>query len=219
MVAALSGIIETLMKHHLASLHHTIPTALSGIGQVLRQPRYAASALVGALGFAWLIFLLTNGGFYGALLVSRLPLVDKLGVIGTMFIEIARQAATSLTGALLVLVSILQGISLALIIFTARHNKRNQQTTQQLSLSGIASVAAAIGLGCVPCGTSLILPIVAVFFSGAAAASAATVASTIMLIIALGLSLFSLYRSGQIAAIYITLVQQEEHHAVKTNRG
>ena len=207
------------MKHHLSSLHHATLTALSGISQVLRQPRYAVGALVGALGFAWLIFLLTNGGFYGALLVSRLPLVDKLGVIGTMFIEVARQAATSLTGTLLVLVSVLQGISLALIIFTARHNKRNQQTTQQLGLSGIASVAAAIGLGCVPCGTSLILPIVAVFFSGAAAASAATVASTIVLVIALGLSLFSLYRSGQIAAIHITLAQQEEHHAVTTNRG
>ena len=207
------------MKHHLSSLHHATFTALSGIGQVLRQPRYAAGALVGALGFAWLIFLLTNGGFYGSLLISRLPLIDKLGVIGTMFAEIARQAATSLTGALLVLVSVLQGISLALIIFTARHNKRNQQTTQQLGLSSIASIAAAIGLGCVPCGTSLILPIVAVFFSGAAAASAATVASTIVLIIALGLSLFSLYRSGQIAAIYITLAQQEEHHAVTTNKG
>lgn len=207
------------MKHRFSSLRHATFTALSGIGQVLRQPRYAAGALVSALGFAWLIFLLTNGGFYGSLLMSRLPLVDKLGVIGTMFAEIARQAATSLTGALLVLVSILQGISLTLIIFTARRNKRNQQTTQQLSLSGIASVAAAIGLGCVPCGTSLILPIVAVFFSGAAAASAATVASTIVLIIALGLSLFSLYRSGQIAAIYITLAQQEEHHAVTTNRG
>ncbi len=215
----LSGIIKTLMKHRLSSLRHATFTALSGIGQVLHQPRYAAGALVGALGFAWLIFLLTNGGFYGALLMSRLPLVDKLGVIGTMFAEIARQAATSLTGALLVLVSILQGVSLALIIFTAQHNKHNQQTTQQLSLSGIASVAAAIGLGCVPCGTSLILPIVAVFFSGAAAASAATVASTIVLVIALGLSLFSLYRSGQIAAIYITLAQQEEHHAVTTNRG
>lgn len=207
------------MKHRFSSLRYASLAALSGIGQVLRQPRYAAGALVSALGFAWLIFLLTNGGFYGALLMSRLPLVDKLGVIGTMFAEIARQAATSLTGALLVLVSILQGVSLALIIFTARHNKRNQQTTQQLSLSGIASVAAAIGLGCVPCGTSLILPIVAVFFSGAAAASAATVASTIVLVIALGLSLFSLYRSGQIAAIYITLAQQEEHHAVTTNRG
>ncbi len=215
----LSGIIKTLMKQRLPSLRHATLTALSGIGQVLRQPRYVAGALVSALGFAWLIFLLTNGGFYGTLLMSRLPLIDKLGVIGTMFVEIARQAATSLTGALLVLVSILQGISLALIIFTAQRNKRNQQTTQQLGLSGVASVAAAIGLGCVPCGTSLILPIVAVFFSGAAAASAATVASTIVLIIALGLSLFSLYRSGQIAAIYITLAQQEEHHAVTTNRG
>ncbi|RKW01775.1 MAG: hypothetical protein D8B38_04020, partial [Candidatus Saccharimonas sp.] len=146
------------MKHRLSSLRHATFTALNGISQVLRQPRYAAGTVVGALGFAWLIFLLTNGGFYGALLMSRLPLIDKLGVIGTMLAEIARQAVTSLTGALLVLVSVLQGISLALIIFTARHNKRNQQTTQQLGLSGVASVAAAIGLGCVPCGTSLILP-------------------------------------------------------------
>ena len=48
------------MKHRFSSLRHATFTALSGIGQVLRQPRYAAGALVSALGFAWLIFLLTN---------------------------------------------------------------------------------------------------------------------------------------------------------------
>ena len=64
--------------------------------------------------------------------------------------------------------------------------------------------------GCVPCGTSLILPIVALFFSGAAAATATNIASTIVLILALILSLFSIYKSGQIAFMYTELEKQEE---------
>ena len=81
--------------------------------------------------------------------------------------------------------------------------------TRQLSVSGIASIAAAIGLGCVPCGTSLILPIVALFFSGAAAATAANIASYVVLILALVLSLVSLYKSGQIAFVYTQLEEKE----------
>lgn len=104
--------------------------------------------------------------------------------------------------------STFQGLSITVVIFTAKKNKRSEQSvTRQVGLSGLASVAAAIGLGCVPCGTSLILPLVAVFFSGAAAA---TVASTLVLILALLLSLFSLYKSGQIAFMYTELTKQEE---------
>ena len=111
----------------------------------------------------------------------------------------------------LLIVSILQGLSLSVVIFTARRNKRNEQdVARQLSVSGITSIAAAIGLGCVPCGTSLILPIVTLFFSGAAAATAANVAGTIVLILALVLSLASLYKSGQIAFVYAQLAKQEE---------
>ena len=92
---------------------------------------------------------------------------------------------------------------------TSKKNKRSEQSvTRQVGLSGLASVATTIGLGCVPCGTSLILPLVAVFFSGAAAATAATVASTLVLILALLLSLFSLYKSGQIAFMYTELAKQ-----------
>ena len=82
--------------------------------------------------------------------------------------------------------------------------------SRQVGLSGIASIAATIGLGCVPCGTSLILPIITLFFSGAAAATAANIASIIVLLLALLLSLFSLYKSGQIIFMYTELSKQEK---------
>ena len=189
----------------------TVKTAAAGIGALLKLPRYGVLAAGFSLLFAIAIFFAINGNFYGPLFLSRLSIVDKLAVAGNMLAELLKQGFTTPNGALLLIVSILQGLSLAVVIFTARRNKRNEQdVARQLSVSGITSIAAAIGLGCVPCGTSLILPIVTLFFSGAAAATAANVAGTIVLILALVLSLASLYKSGQIAFVYTQLAKQEE---------
>ena len=189
----------------------TVKTAAAGIGALLKLPRYSVLAAGVSLLFATVIFFAINGNFYGPLFLSRLSIVDKFAVAGNMLIELFKQGFTTPNGALLLIVSILQGLSLSVVIFTARRNKRNEQdVARQLSVSGIASIAAAIGLGCVPCGTSLLLPIVSLFFSGAAAATAANVAGTIVLILALVLSLASLYKSGQIAFVYAQLAKQEE---------
>ena len=189
----------------------SIKSAMTGVGKILSLPPYLLLAIVLFVLFALIIFFAINANFYGPLMMSRLPILDKISLLGTMFIDIFKQGFSSINGALLLVVSLLQGLSITVVIFTAKKNKRSEQSvTRQVGLSGLASVAAAIGLGCVPCGTSLILPLVAVFFSGAAAATAATVAGTIVLIIALLLSLFSLYKSGQIAFIYTELAKQEE---------
>ena len=189
----------------------TVKTAAAGIGALLKLPRYSLLAAGFSLLLAIVIFFAINGNFYGPLFLSRLSIVDKFAVAGNMLAELFKQGFTTPNGALLLIVSILQGLSLSVVIFTARRNKRNEQdVARQLSVSGIASIAAAIGLGCVPCGTSLILPIVTLFFSGAAAATAANVAGTIVLILALILSLASLYKSGQIAFVYAQLAKQEE---------
>ena len=189
----------------------TVKTAAAGIGALLKLPRYSVLAVGFSLIFAIVIFFAINGNFYGPLFLSRLSIVDKFAVAGNMLAELFKQGFTTPNGTLLLIVSILQGLSLSVVIFTARRNKRNEQdVARQLSVSGIASIAAAIGLGCVPCGTSLILPIVTLFFSGAAAATAANVAGTIVLILALVLSLASLYKSGQIVFVYAQLAKQEE---------
>lgn len=189
----------------------SVKSVLLGIGKILSLPQYLLLAVVLSLLFALIIFFAINANFYGPLMMSRLPILDKISLVGAMFVDIFKQGFISPNGALLLMVSTFQGLSITVVIFTAKKNKRNEQAvTKQVGLSGLASVAAAIGLGCVPCGTSLILPLVAVFFSGAATATAATVASTLVLILALLLSLFSLYKSGQIAFMYTELAKQEE---------
>ena len=187
----------------------SIKSAALGVSKILSLPQYLLLAVVLSLLFALIIFFAINANFYGPLMISRLPILDKVALLGTMFIDIFKQGFTSPNGTLLLLVSLLQGLSITVVVFTAKKNKRSEQSvTRQVGLSGLASVAAAIGLGCIPCGTSLILPLVAVFFSGAAAATAATIASTLVLILALLLSLFSLYKSGQIAFMYTELAKQ-----------
>lgn len=189
----------------------TIKSAILGISRMLGLPKYFLITIVATVAFAVIIYFAINANFYGPLMISRLPILDKITLLGSMIIDIFKQSFTSLNGALLVIVSILQGVSIAAVIFTAKNNRDNEKTvSRQVGLSGIASIAATIGLGCVPCGTSLILPIVTLFFSGAAAATAANIASTIVLLLALLLSLFSLYKSGQIIFIYTELSKQEK---------
>ena len=189
----------------------TIKSALLGVGKMFGLPKYFLITIVATVAFAVIIYFAINANFYGPLMMSRLPILDKITLLGSMIIDIFKQSFTSLNGALLVIVSILQGVSIAAVIFTAKNNRDNEKTiSRQVGLSGIASIAATIGLGCVPCGTSLILPIATLFFSGAAAATAANIASTIVLLLALLLSLFSLYKSGQIIFMYTELSKQEK---------
>ena len=189
----------------------TIKTAILGIVRMLGLPKYFLITIVATVAFAVIIYFAINANFYGPLMMSRLPILDKIALLGSMIIDIFKQSFTSPNGALLMVVSILQGVSIAAVIFTAKNNRDNEKTvSRQVGLSGIASIAATIGLGCVPCGTSLILPIVTLFFSGAAAATAANIASTIVLLLALLLSLFSLYKSGQIIFMYTELSKQEK---------
>ena len=193
------------------SKQESIKSVLLGIGRMLGLPKYFLITIVATVAFAVIIYFAINANFYGPLMMSRLPVLDKIALLGSMIIDIFKQSFTSLNGALLMVVSILQGISIAAVIFTAKNNRDNEKTvSRQVGLSGIASIAATIGLGCVPCGTSLILPIVTLFFSGAAAATAANIASIIVLLLALLLSLFSLYKSGQIIFMYTELSKQEK---------
>lgn len=189
----------------------TVKSALLGVVRMLGLPKYFLITIVATVAFAMVIYFAINANFYGPLMMSRLPIIDKITMLGSMIIDIFKQSFTSPNGALLMIVSILQGISIAAVIFTAKNNRDNEKTvSRQVGLSGIASIAATIGLGCVPCGTSLILPIITLFFSGAAAATAANIASIIVLLLALLLSLFSLYKSGQIIFMYTELSKQEK---------
>lgn len=184
------------MKQKTKDLKYKVLMALKGLAQVLKKPRYLVLAILLATLFALFMFAIINGSFYWPLYTSRLPLGDKVAVFGDMFIKMLGSFFTSFEGALLLVVSLMQGSAFATMIYTMRCNKRFDSAT--VGGGTVAMVAAALGLGCVPCGTSLIMPIVTLLFSSSAYA-AASVASVIVLIVALLLSLYSLYRLGYIA--------------------
>lgn len=194
------------------SLRDKITIAIRGIAGVLKYPRYVVFSGVMAVLFASLVYLIINAGSYGSLLMSRLPLLDKLQVVWMMLQHMMFDMVTTFNGVLLLLVSLLQGLSFSVMLYTFRRN-RQFSSMQVVGSGGIAAVAAALGLGCVPCGTSIILPIVSVVFSSSAYA-AASIASAVVLVVAFGVTLYSLYKLGMVASAHI-----ESEKLRKANMG
>lgn len=180
-----------------------IRSAAIGALHVLRKPLYLLLTFIIAFVFALLIFTVINGKFYGSLLLSSLPIIDKFNVVGNIARDMFSNIFKNFNGILLLIVSVLQGISISIMVYVTKHNRHEQRITPpRAGINGVAAVAAAIGLGCVPCGTSLILPIIMLFFSGSAVALAADIASAAVLGIAILLSLYTIYRSGKLAYMY-----------------
>ena len=188
--------------------------SFTGLRRLVQKPVYAAMILLIALLFAVAIYGLININFYGPLLLSALPITDKFRLLGQLILALFHDTATG-TGLLIILISLLQGAAITAIIFDIKHNRTSDKelASRTSAASGISAVAAALGLGCVPCGTSLILPIVALFFSGAAATTAANIANGLVLIAALVLSVWSLVRAGYVVYIHTELTPQEESYA------
>lgn len=191
-----------------------IPRAFRGVMVVLSKPGYLLAAIGLAFLFALLIFFFINIGFYWPLISSSLPILDKLRVIGEMILQMSTEIVTTLNGALLLVVAILQGVAFSTMIFVMKRNRKVD--TAMVGRNGAAMFAAALGLGCVPCGTSLIMPIVTLLFSSSAYA-AANMASLVVLVLAFFLSLYSLYSLGNVAYMHDELekVKQEIKNGAK----
>lgn len=198
------------MKQKTKDIKYKAQMAGMGLLRVLGLPRYAVLALGLALAFALFMYMVINGNFYWPLYMSRLPFLDKVALFGDMTLNMAGSFFTSSEGFLLLIVSLMQGLAFATMVYTMRRNKRFDAAT--VSGGTVAMVAAALGLGCVPCGTSLIMPIVTLLFSSSAYA-AASAASIVVLVVALLLSVYSLYRLGYIAYSHYELDKQEPKEA------
>lgn len=186
--------------------------AFHGVVGVLLRPRYAVLAVCVALAFAFLVYLMINWGIYGSLLLSRLSFVDKLAVVGLMSQRLLTDLFTTVNGGLLLVVSVMQGMSIATTVYVMRRNKQFG-AARTVGGSGFAAVAAALGLGCVPCGTSIMLPLVSIFFSSSAY-MAASIASGAILALAFIATSYSLYTLGNVAYTYRVL-----HEQTVTNGG
>ncbi len=120
---------------------------------------------------------------------------DKLGVLLGSYTGIFSLPLAPLS-MLIFIVSLLQGVAVAVLAYMIRKERAlNKSMVGELGGTGAAGVLAVLGLGCVPCGTSLVTPILTFFF----ASSSAVVAEQVGLyaaIFAVIVSLVTLYLAG-----------------------
>lgn len=119
-----------------------------------------------SLNFGLLQYLATN---------QFLTPSDKLGIFVGSYTDVFRFPLVPLA-ALLFIVSILQGVSVAALVYIIRQNRRlDRSFLKELGSSGAAGIMAAIGLGCAACGTSLVTPLLTFLFATSSIAIAETV--------------------------------------------
>lgn len=180
----------------ILSLIFRIKLSLRGIASVLKVPKYLILAIIVGMLFSQFIFWLLNLGLLQYIITTAtLTFAEKLKFFLEMtlvFIE----TANTLQGFLLLSISILQGIAISLIVYSFRSAGRIDR--KSMSGSTLASLGAMIGLGCAACGTSLIVPVIAIFFSGSAYAIADTV-GIYASIIALLVAVYVVYRLDYVA--------------------
>ena len=59
----------------------TIKSALLGVSRMLGLPKYFLITIVATVAFAVIIYFAINANFYGPLMTSRLPVLDKIALI------------------------------------------------------------------------------------------------------------------------------------------
>jgi len=160
------------------------------------RPPYAFLAVIMSILFYELLFWALNLGLLQYLATNQfLTISDKLGIVIGSYTDVFRFPVVPLA-ALLFSVSILQGVSIAAIVYIIRRNRRlDRSLFKELGSSGAAGILAAIGLGCAACGTSLVTPILTFLFASSSIAVADTVGIYSALFAVL-LSLTAIYLVG-----------------------
>lgn len=160
------------------------------------KPAYLFLAAGSSVIFYELIFWFLNIGLFQYLLTSTyLSFTDKLSTIigsyaGIFTVPIAPLSIT------LFIVSVLQGIALATLTYSIRHERSTRASIiRDFGSTGVAGVFSVLGLGCAACGTSLVTPVLTFFFATSSVAAAEQV-GLYSAVLALIVSIITVYLAG-----------------------
>lgn len=185
------------MQKKLSFFGTKLKLSLHTVGWVLSQWRYSLLAFATAVLFFELIYWMFNLSVIITILGSNsVSVVEKINVLMSPIGSIVTSSG-SFVALLMIILSLLQGINIAVLVFTIRHQKKVDPSL--LGGSTFVGLLALIGLGCPACGTSLITPVVAIFVS----TSAIVISEKIMLAvlpIAIIVGLYGIYVLGLRAA-------------------
>lgn len=168
--------------------------SFKGIISVIKQPRYLLLTLALSVVFVELLFWLNNINllFY-IFLTPNLNILQKIQFVASTYTSIW-QSSTSFVAYMFLIISFLQGNMMACLFYIVRR-KRIKGIVKTAGSGGLASILAALGLGCAACGTSLITPILAFLFSSTSTALADSVGGYVLILGAI-VSIYGLYSIG-----------------------
>lgn len=185
------------MRNRLHYIWVKVKLSARTVVWLMRQWRYSLLAFIVAILFFELLYWLFNLEFLTIILMSgNVTLVEKISVLYSPLTSIAATNGLP-TVIMMVCVALLQGVSIAMLTYTIRHQKKLD--SELLGRSSIVSLLAIIGIGCPACGTSLLTPIVALFVSSSAVAVSERI-MIVLLPLALLVGLYGLYAIGLKAA-------------------
>lgn len=204
----------TKIKSYFDAMVGKARISISGILKVIVRWRYFLVAVVVMAIFSIIFGLLSIGSLEVNMLFSRLPIVDKFDIVNRSIVRVFSNS-TTFSGVLTGIIIILQGLAMALLVFNIRRQRENNKIITSTNIRGrvgesaVASVIAMLGLGCSACGTSLLLPLLALISSSAAFLGAAT---TTVSLIAIGFLLYSLVNMGYTAYVFAEFSNKKDGH-------
>jgi len=171
-----------------------------GIGWGMREWRNVLVGVLVAGFFAIILTMMRAGTTEFALLVSDLPLYEKLNVVGAVVGRIGESFWT-VDGFLILGLSLMQGVLVGMLVGNWRERKRVDG--DGIGGAGIAGTMAILGAGCTTCATSLLVPMMSVIFSSAAYAMIGVVSGVVMGV-AFVIGLLALRRLGFLNYLAVT---------------
>ena len=169
--------------------------------------------------FSWLFFLFfltffKDGSGNLALLFSGISIGQKFSLLWRVLLACFGNFL-SLYGLSLVLLSLLQGLAIALMVYAWRH-KNKDQALSSASTSTVASALGFVALGCPSCGISLLTPLLSAL-AGASASVLAEKVGAVLTIVAFVLLFYSVFHLGYLVFILVSAKKYKEKHASKNH--
>ncbi len=188
--------------------------ALSGVGMLLKRPKYLAVFIVSLLIFLYILTFFKNGTSNWALLWSGVSFGTKMGILGRVFGDMFSNF-TDWYGILIILMSLLQAITIMLLVFTWR-NREKDHTLDGASTGGIGALLGFIALGCPTCGVSILTPLLTAI-AGTGAMAAAEGVSRVLIVLAFILLIYTVIKLGYVSFVTISAKKYKEKKHAKGN--
>ena len=185
-----------------------------GISYLLTFKKYLLLFIFGWLFFLYFLTFFKDGNSNLMILFSGIAIEQKLNLLRRVLLGCFGNFL-NLYGLSLVLLSLLQGLAIALMVYTWR-NKYKDQTLSSASTSTVASALGFVALGCPSCGISLLTPVLSAL-AGASASILAERVGAVLTIVAFGLLFYSVFHLGYLVFVIVSARKYKEKHAPKNH--